>query len=122
MRARLWSSLCGAFLALLLPSFSAPGEEILLYPGQQLSLGEDITLVIEDADSQREVVWLNLSQKSQSLNSSLVHKGEHLLWRDYDISVLGIYAGDVGDLVVLQINNTYELMPVSAEVVPGSRG
>jgi hypothetical protein len=72
--------------------------------------------VVEDADAQRDVVWLNLSQKNQSLNSSLLHMGEHLLWRDFDVSVLGIYAGDMGDLVILQINNTYDLMPVLAKV------
>jgi hypothetical protein len=32
------------------------------------------------------------------------------------VSVLGIYAGDMGDLVILQINNTYDLMPVLAKV------
>jgi hypothetical protein len=121
MRAIFWISLYTAFLALLLLSFSAPCEEIILYPGQHLSLDTDLTLVVEDADSQQEVVWLNLSQKNQSLNSSLLHKGEHLFWRDFDMSVLGIYAGGLSDLVVLQINDTYELMPVSAKVGPGSR-
>jgi hypothetical protein len=108
--------LCTAFLALTLLSFSSPGDEIILYPGQHLSLDKDLTLVVEDADAQRDVVWLNLSQKNQSLNSSLLHMGEHLLWRDFDVSVLGIYAGDMGDLVILQINNTYDLMPVLAKV------
>jgi hypothetical protein len=122
MRALFWISLYTAFLAFLLLSFSAPGEEIILYPGQHLSLDTDLTLVVEDADSQRDVVWLNLSQKNQSLNSSLLHMGEHLFWRDFDVSVLGIYAGGMGDLVILQINNTYELMPVSAKVGPGPRG
>jgi hypothetical protein len=122
MRARLRVSLCAAFLALLPLSFSAQGEEIILHPGQQLSLDKDLVLVVEDVDSQREVIWLNLSQKNQSLNSSLLRMGEHLFWRDFDLSMLGIYAGGMGDLVVLQINNTYELMPVSAEVGPRSRG
>jgi hypothetical protein len=118
MRARLWVSLCAAYLALMPISFSVIGEEIILYPGQHLSLAGNLTLAVEDVDSQREVVWLNLSQKNQSLNSSLLHMGEHLFWRDFDVSVLGIYAGGMGDLVVLQINDTYELMPVSAKVRP----
>jgi hypothetical protein len=121
MRAIIWASLCTAFLALILLSFSAACEEIILYPGQHLNLEKDLTLVVEDADSQRDVVWLNLSQKNQSLNSSLLHMGEHLFWRDLDVSVLGIYAGDMGDLVILQINDTYDLMPVSATVGPGPR-
>jgi hypothetical protein len=122
MRALHGIYLCAPFLALLLLSSSASGEEIILHPGQHLSLDKDLNLVVEDADSQREVVWLNLSQKNQSLNSSLLHKGEHLFWRDFDVSVLGIYAGGLGDLVVLQINDTYQLMPVSAMVgqIPGS--
>jgi len=120
-------AICGippytVFLAVLLLSSSVAGKEIILYPGQHLSLDRDITLVIEDADSQLGVVWLNLSQKNESLNSSILHLGEHLFWRDFDMSILGIYAGGNGNLVVLQIDDTYQLMPVSAKVGPISTG
>jgi hypothetical protein len=122
MRAINRRSPYAVFLVVLILSSSAAGKEIIIYPGQHLTLDRDLTLVIEDADSQLGVVWLNLSLKNQSLNTSLLHLGEHLFWRDFDVSILGIYAGGNGNLVVLQINDTYQLMPVSAKVGPISPG
>ncbi len=82
-------------------------DEVLLATQQPFNLSENMTLVVEDVDPQQGRVWLEIYSQSrnETLNSAVLGLGEHSNFSEIDLAVIRIYAGGVGDLVSLEINN-----------------
>jgi hypothetical protein len=89
-----------SFLAL--PAYAA---DVLLSVSQPLSLGNNTTLVIEDVDTQQNVVWLNIYCDNRTANSAVMGLGWRLVCCGRNISLQRIYFGGSNDLVALNIEN-----------------
>ncbi len=86
---------------LVLPSAA---EEVLLAAQQPFDLAAGTTLVVEDVDPQQGVVWLGIYSENETLDSAVLHLGDHFNCCEMDLAVTGIYAGGEGDLISLEIN------------------
>ncbi|MDM7912395.1 MAG: hypothetical protein QUS09_04795 [Methanotrichaceae archaeon] len=105
---------------LVLPSAA---EEVLLAAQQPFDLGDGTTLVVEDVDPQRGVVWLGVYSENEALNSAVLHMGEHFRCGEMDLAVTRIYAGGEGDLISLEINGEGDMgisNPLASESEPVS--
>lgn len=95
----------------------AGAEDVLLATQEPLTLGGDLVLVIEDVDSQKEMVWISLYREEIKVQSAVLGLGEHLLYGDLNLAVRRIYAGGGGDLVALEVSG---MLPASGRSPPGN--
>ncbi len=93
-------------------------DEILLATQQPFNLNENTTLVVEDVDPQQGMVWLEIYNQSQNETpkSAVLGLGEHFNFSEIDFAVNGIYAGEVEDLVSLEIKRSTSRIPLVSPV------
>jgi hypothetical protein len=100
--AKAWMIIAVLISFLALPAYA---EDVLLSIPQPLSLGNNTTLVIEDADTQQGVVWLNVFCDNRTIGSAVIGLGGHLVYCGRNMTLQRIYSGGYNDLVALDIEN-----------------
>jgi hypothetical protein len=113
---RAWMIVAVLISSLALPAYA---EDVLLSVPQPLSLGNNTTLVIEDVDTQQNVVWLNIYCDNRTVDSAVMGLGGRLVCCRRNITLQRIYSGGSNDLVALDIRN--ETDPFNATVENASR-
>jgi hypothetical protein len=98
-------TLFASMLVMFSLAIQAGAEDVLLTTREPLSVGDDLVVMIEDVDSQQDVVWISLYQEEESVDSAVLSLGEHFLYGDVDIAVRQIYAGGGDDLVALEVSS-----------------
>jgi hypothetical protein len=93
-----------AFLMLWAASMTiAWGEETFIYTNQRFDLGNNATLVVEDADPQSGIIWVQIYDQSGLTWSGVMRAGQsHNRSSGGNFTVTRIYSGGDGDLVGLQ--------------------
>lgn len=81
-------------------------EKVLIFTEQPLNLGENQTLRVEDVDPATGSVWMALYNDSSRVQSGILGIGGHINRSGINVTLEGVYAGDKGDLVTLDINRT----------------
>jgi hypothetical protein len=99
---RAWMIVAVLISSLALPAYT---EDVLLSVPQPLSLGNNTTLVIEDVDTQQNVVWLNIYCDNRTVDSAVMGIGGRLVCCGRNITLQRIYSGGCNDLVALNIGN-----------------
>lgn len=95
---------------------TAGGAEIFMSTRERITFEENLTLVVMDVEPEAGVVWLELREDGDPVESSVLRTGERFVFDErgegLEVLVLRIYAGGAMDLVDLEI--------VSGEVVERS--
>ena len=81
-------------------------EKVLIFTEQPLNLGGNQTLRVEDVDPATGSVWLDLYNDSSMVQSGILGIGGHINRSGINVTLEGVYAGDKGGLVTLDVNRT----------------
>ncbi|OYV07930.1 MAG: hypothetical protein CG443_856 [Methanosaeta sp. ASP1-1] len=107
-RARRFMAYSAIFVALIISALPASGQDLILSAQDNCSLG-NCTLHIVDVDTQTAKVWLVISDPGGPMISEILGilgANDTLPWKNYTLTVSGIYAGESSDLVFLRINSS----------------
>lgn len=104
-RARRFMAYTAISVALIISALPASGQDLILSAQDNCSLG-NCTLHIVDVDTQTAKVWLVISDPGGPMLSEILGENDTLPWKNYTLTVSGIYAGESSDLVFLRINSS----------------
>ena len=104
-RARRFMAYTAISVALIISALPASGQDLILSAQDNCSLG-NCTLHIVDVDTQTAKVWLVISDPGGPMLSEILSANDTLPWKNYTLTVSGIYAGESSDLVFLRINSS----------------
>jgi hypothetical protein len=104
-RARRFMAYSAILAALIISALPASGQDLILSAQDNCSLG-NCTLHIVDVDTQTAKVWLVISDPGGPMISEILGANDTLPWKNYTLTVSGIYAGESSDLVFLRINSS----------------
>ena len=86
---------------------TAGGAEVFMSTRERITFEENLTLVVMDVEPEAGVVWLELREDGDPVESSVLRTGESFVYDErgevLNLTVLRIYAGSERDLVDLEI-------------------
>lgn len=86
---------------------TAGGAEVFMSTRERITFEENLTLVVMDVEPQAGVVWLELREDGDPVESSVLRTGERFVFDErgerLEVLVVRIYAGGAMDLVDLEI-------------------
>lgn len=86
---------------------TAGGAEVFMSTRERITFEENLTLVVMDVEPEAGVVWLELREDGDPVESSILRTGDRFVFDErgerLEVLVVRIYAGGAMDLVDLEI-------------------